>query len=136
MDNLHKTPISVINEFYSAFERGDAETALATLSSDIRWMEAEDFPYADQNPYLGIEQVRSMFGRVIADWDDLAIHIHEILPIGEDKVIVEGRYAGKFRATGKVMDCQMAHIWTVKNGKSTCFQQYANTAHVRDTINP
>ena len=45
-----------------------------------------------------------------------------------NSVIVEVRYTGTVKATGKSVDAQACHIWDVKDGKVTRFQQYVDTA--------
>ena len=37
------------------------------------------------------------------------------------------RYDAKHKATGKKIDSQTAHLWTLKDGKITAFQQYTDT---------
>lgn len=51
-----------------------------------------------------------------------------------DSVIVEGRYSGTYKATGKSKDAQVCHVWDVKDGKVTRFQQYADTAKLQDVM--
>lgn len=46
---------------------------------------------------------------------------------GASVVVVLGRYRGTYRATGKAMDAQMAHVWRVADGKVAGFQQYTDT---------
>ncbi|MEQ1935392.1 MAG: nuclear transport factor 2 family protein, partial [Fimbriimonadaceae bacterium] len=51
-----------------------------------------------------------------------------------DTVIVEARYSGTFKASGKSMDAQVCHVWDVKGGKLTRFQQYVDTAKLWDVM--
>jgi len=44
-----------------------------------------------------------------------------------DSIIVTGRYSGAYKATGKKIDAQFAHFWTLAGGKVTRFQQYTDT---------
>ena len=41
-----------------------------------------------------------------------------------------GRYTGSFKATGHSMNPQVAHIWTVADGKVVRFQQLVDTLAV------
>jgi ketosteroid isomerase-like protein len=49
-------------------------------------------------------------------------------------VIVEARYSGTYKATGKSMDTQVCHVWDIKDGKLTRFQQYVDTAKLHDVM--
>jgi uncharacterized protein len=44
-----------------------------------------------------------------------------------ETVIVTGRYSGAYKATGKKIDAQFAHFWTLADGKVARFQQYTDT---------
>ena len=43
-------------------------------------------------------------------------------------VTVEGRYRGSFKASGRPLDAQFCHVWTVRDGKVATFRQYVDTA--------
>jgi ketosteroid isomerase-like protein len=38
------------------------------------------------------------------------------------------------QATGKSMNPQVCHVWSVSNGKLTKFQQYVDTAQLQDVM--
>ena len=42
-------------------------------------------------------------------------------------MIVTGRYSGAYKATGRKIDAQFAHFWTLADGEVTRFQQYTDT---------
>jgi ketosteroid isomerase-like protein len=42
-------------------------------------------------------------------------------------VLVEARYTGTAKATGKPIDAQVAHVWDLRDGKAVRFQQYTDT---------
>jgi hypothetical protein len=97
------------------------------MSPDIVWNEAENFPYADGNPYCGPEAILAgVFARIGEEWDGFAVAVDEILDAG-DTVVALGRYHGTCKATGKAMDAQLAHVWRVADGKAVAFQQYTDT---------
>lgn len=71
--------------------------------------------------------------RLGAEWDGFSVHpksFHE----ADGSVIVEARYSGTYKATGKSMDTQVCHVWDVKNGQVTRFQQYVDTANLQDVM--
>lgn len=128
--------VEVVKGIYGAFSRGDIGAVVAAMAPDMVWNEAENFPYADRNPYVGPEAiVQGVFMRLGADWEGFAVAIDELLDAG-DKVVVLGRYKGTCRRTGKVVDAQIAHVWTVRNGNVVGFQQYADTLQVARAMEP
>ena len=129
MDN-----VSVIRGIYDAFGRGDVASVLSAMSPDIEWNEAENFPYADGNPYIGPEAVANgVFARCGSEWDGFAAAIDEILDAGST-IVALGRYTGVYRTTGKPIRAQLAHVWRVEGGKAIAFQQYVDTLQVAEAI--
>lgn len=122
--------LTLIRNLYAAFASGDVPAVLAKLSPDIVWNEAENFPYADGNPYRGPDAVvAGVFARLGSEWDGFAVEEPEFLDAG-DSIVMLGRYGGTFNATGRAMNPQVAHVWRVKNGKAIGFQQYVDTLAV------
>jgi ketosteroid isomerase-like protein len=119
--------VELIRAIYEAFAAGDVPGVLARFAPDIVWNEAENFPYADRSPYVGGDAIVSgVFARLGGEWDGFAAMPEEYLDAG-DTVIVLGRYGGRFKATGKALDAQLAHVWRVRDGKAAAFQQYTDT---------
>jgi ketosteroid isomerase-like protein len=117
----------VVRALYAAFAKGDMPAALATMAPDIVWNEADNYPYADRNPYIGPEAIlHGVFARIGADWEGFSAVSDELID-GGDTIVSLGHYGGVSKATGKPMRAQFAHIFRVKDGKIAAFQQYADT---------
>ena len=100
------------------------------LAPNIEWREADNFIYADGNPYVGPTAVlQGVFLRLATEWDGFAANPAQFFDAGET-VIVTGRYTGAYKATGKSVDAQFVHCWTLRDGKVIRFQQYADTLQV------
>ncbi|MCW5766610.1 MAG: nuclear transport factor 2 family protein [Phycisphaeraceae bacterium] len=124
------SPLQLVRSIYDAFARGDVAAVLGAMSPDIVWTEAEHFPYADGNPYIGPDAVaRGVFARCISEWDGFAVRTDEFLDAG-DTVVVLGRYLGTFKATGRPQNTQFVHVWRIAGGKAVRFQQFADTLGV------
>lgn len=131
---MSKGSVELIQGIYSAFTTGDVPGVLGRMSDGIVWNEADNFPYADRNPYIGPEAVASgVFARCITEWVGFAVVVEEVLDAG-DTVVVTGRYRGTYKATGLAQNTQFVHIWRVAGGKAVRFQQYADTLHVAKVI--
>ncbi|MEQ1817165.1 MAG: nuclear transport factor 2 family protein [Terricaulis sp.] len=119
--------IAPVKALYAAFAKGDIPAALGTMAPDIVWNEAENYPYADLNPHVGPNSVLTgVFARIGADWDGFAAVSDEFIEAG-GTIVSLGHYSGVSKATGKKMRAQFAHVFRVKDGKITGFQQYADT---------
>jgi uncharacterized protein len=119
--------LDLIRAIYAAFAAGDIPGVVSRMAPDMVWNEAENFPYADGNPYEGPDAILTgVFARLGAEWDGFAAVPEEFLDAG-DAVVVLGRYRGACRATGRALDAQFAHVWRVRDGAAAQFQQYTDT---------
>ncbi|MDB5680612.1 MAG: hypothetical protein JWO16_417 [Sphingomonas bacterium] len=122
--------VAVIKGIYDAFGAGDVAGVLGAMSPDIVWHEAENFPYADRNPYVGPQAVaEGVFGRCIGEWDGFNVQMTDLID-GGDRVVALGRYGGAYKTSGGAMNPQAVHVWTLKDGKAIAFQQYIDTLAV------
>ena len=119
--------VQIIRSIYDAFEKGDVPTVLAQMHQSIEWKEAENFIYADRNPYIGPQAVLDgVFMRLGSDWESFTVTPEEWLDAG-DRVAVLGTYTGTYKATGREVRAQFAHVWSLKESKVVQFQQYTDT---------
>lgn len=122
------TNADVIKSLYDAFARGVVPAVLGSFDPQIEWNEADGVRYAERNPYRGPMAVaEGVFGRIIAEVDQFAA-VPAAFVDGGDRVVVEGRYKGKVKATGTALDAQFAHVYTLSGGRIVRFQQYTDTA--------
>jgi ketosteroid isomerase-like protein len=47
---------------------------------------------------------------------------------------VLGKYSGKYKATGKSMQANFAHVWKMQDGKAAQFIQYVDTLLVHRAV--
>jgi ketosteroid isomerase-like protein len=118
-----------MQDLYEAFGRGDVPAVLAAFDASIAWREAESNPYSPGGEaWIGPEAVlQNLFVKLGEEWDGFAVHPETFHDAG-DTVVVEGRYTGTCKATGKPLDAQLCHVWTIHDGKVAKFQQYTDTA--------
>src|SRR3954453_14002433 len=107
---------------------------LAALAPDAAWTEAEGFPYA--GPYVGPDALMSgVFRRLAAEWTGYRADVHTYL---EDagRAAAFGVYSGTYKATGKTMRANFAHLYLLKDGKIASMTQYVDTAMVQKALEP
>lgn len=127
-------PLDLVRGLYAAFAAGDVPAFLAALAPGVHWCEAEGFPLADRNPYVGQEAiVQGVFARLGEHWLDFRVEPAEFVGSGE-VVTMFGRYRATARATGKPLDVQVAHTFWVADGKVVRFQQMCDTAAVAASL--
>ncbi|WP_371194380.1 nuclear transport factor 2 family protein [Glaciecola sp. SC05] len=124
------TNLAIIEQLYQDFATGNVPGVIANMHESMVWNEAENFPYADGNPYIGPQAVvEGVFARCLTDWEGFAAHMTTLFDAG-DHIIATGRYAGKNKNSGLEMNPQAVHVWTLENGKIVKFQQHIDTLNV------
>jgi len=125
---------NTVRGMYEAFGRGDIPSVLAALDPEVEWREAENFIYAEGNPYVGPEAVlEGVFMRLGSEWDGFTVSPKEVLDAG-DTVIGHGYYSGTYRKSGKHVRAQFAHFFSFRDGKVIKFQQYTDTAQFLQAV--
>jgi len=126
--------VETIQGLYEAFEKGDIPKVLGQMEQTIEWNQAENFIYADRNPYVGPQAVlEGVFMRFAADWESFTVTPEEWLDAG-NRVVVLGSYSGTHKATRNSVRAQFAHIWSVKQGRVVRFQQYTDTKQFAEAV--
>ena len=119
--------VDVVKGIYEAFGRGDVGAVLGAFDAAIDWREADNFLYADGNPYIGPQAVaQGVFQRIVTDAEGFNLAVENVID-GGDTIVAQGRYRGTMKKTGTPVDAQFAHVWHVRDGKVVRFQQYTDT---------
>ena len=123
--------MEIVKAIYEAFSARDYEGVMSHFAEDFVWNAAENSPLADQSPYHGVPAIRAgVFERIDAGFEKLIVVPDEIFSADGGRVAVLGYYHGKFRGSDDEFKTQVAHIWTVEDGRATRFQQYLDTLKV------
>jgi ketosteroid isomerase-like protein len=126
--------VQLIRGLYEAFARGNTHAVIEAMDRNIVWNEAENFIYAEGNPYQGPQAIlNGVFMRLATEWDGFSVTANELLDAG-DRVIALGFYSGICKATSKAVRAQMAHDWTIRDDKVIRFQQYTDTRQWADAV--
>lgn len=127
--------VAVIDNLYKAFAAGDVPSVLGGMDVNIVWNEAEGNTYADGNPYVGPDAVlNGVFARVIGDHEYFTLNDINLHEMSNNQVLATLRYDAKNKVTGKTYNAQVAHLWTLKDGKAIAFQQYVDTKKLNDAL--
>ena len=125
-------PADVVRRQYLASARGDLEALRATLADDVEWTEMAGFPLA--GTYRTPAGVTANVMEVLArDWNDWVAHDDTYVADGEN-VVVLARYTATNKATDRDINVRVAHHFVVRGGLIVRFEQFVDTALVRDVM--
>jgi len=120
------TPTDCARRFYDAVARGDVPSVLDSLHPQLRWTEADGFPYFSGTWTSPQEVVEKLLVPLMRDWDGFAAAPQEFLA-QDDVVVTFGVYSGTNKATGKAMRAPFAHRWEVRDGRLARFDMFTDT---------
>ncbi|PHK97297.1 ketosteroid isomerase [Neolewinella marina] len=133
LDKLETGNVALVQSVYDAFAAGDIPTVLSALDAQVVWQEAEGNALADGNPYVGPDAVlNGVFARLGAEHDYFRVKDIELHPMAHNRVLATLRYDARRKGSGKLIDAQAAHLWTLRDGKVTAFQQYVDTRQLAE----
>ncbi|MFO0693709.1 MAG: nuclear transport factor 2 family protein [Polyangiales bacterium] len=132
MTDSHASPADVVRRQYLASARGDFSALRATLAPDVEWTEMAGFPLAGtyRTPEGVTTHVMEALGR---EWDEWIAHDDRYVVDGED-VVVLARYTARHKRTGKSLAVRVAHHFVVRGGLIARFEQFVDTALVREAM--
>ncbi|MEZ4837789.1 ester cyclase [Flavobacterium sp.] len=126
--------VTTIDNLYKAFTRGDVPAVLGAMDANIVWYEAEGNKFADGNPYKGPEAIlNGVFARVLAEHEYFNLDKIQLHEMANNKVLATLRYKAKHK-NGNEYNAQVAHFWTLKEGKIIAFQQFVDTKKLDDAM--
>lgn len=124
----------LIKTIYALFNDRRYDDIIPHFADDMTWIAADSSPLADESPYHGPAGIRErVFGRIEAGFEKLTVRIDEIFA-ADDRVVVLGYYVGRMRGKDTDSETQLAHIWTVRDGKAVKFQQYVDTYRIAESF--
>ncbi|OWW21064.1 nuclear transport factor 2 family protein [Noviherbaspirillum denitrificans] len=126
--------VETVRGLYDAFSRGDVPAVLDRMDDSVEWVEADNFPYADRNPYVGPKAIlEGVFMRLGHDWADFSVSPQQVID-AENNVVVLGMHHGRYKETGKELHAQFAHVWSLRDGRVVRFQEYTDTKQFADVV--
>ena len=130
IESSGSSPADVVRRQYLASAAGDLAALRETLAPDVEWTEMAGFPLAGtyRTPDGVTTNVMEALGR---EWDEWTAHDDTYDADGEH-VVVLARYTATHRLTGKALDCRVAHHFVVRAGRIVRFEQFVDSARVRD----
>jgi ketosteroid isomerase-like protein len=124
--------LELIRTTYEGSSEDNGRALLAALAPDAEWTEAEGFPYA--GTYVGPDAILAgVFRRLASEWIGYRAEVNSYLEDG-DRVAAFGVYSGTYKATGKSMRADFAHLYLLKDGKITRMRQYVDTHLVQQAL--
>ncbi|HVV88763.1 MAG TPA: nuclear transport factor 2 family protein [Kofleriaceae bacterium] len=124
------SPLALIESIYAAFGRGDVATILGHTTADAVYDFAGGSPAVPwHGPWRGHDGVTTFFTR-LGETVEFETFTPLAFAAGGDAVAVRLHLRYRIRATGRVVDEQQVHWWTLRGGKVAALRHFEDTAQV------
>lgn len=124
-----------VGGLFASFADGGNEFTFEYFDQDFVWNTAHNGWHFKGSPFQGIQATWDNVFLVGAGRDlDAAsyrVEPYAVFDAGPDTVIVLAHYCGNSVRDGEPHRIQVAHVWTLKNGRIKQFRQYTDTYHMR-----
>ncbi len=125
MDSIQNKQL--VMHAYELYGKGDIKGVLEQCADDVCWTSAdiEQVPFA--GTFNGQYEVGEFFSHLANNVDTIHFTPRDFIAEG-DKVVVTGNARWHVKSTGADFGSEWVHIFTVKDGKVTKFEQFTDTA--------
>src|SRR5688572_3467088 len=104
--------LEIVGRGYEAFMRGDVDALLGLFDDDIEWVSPGPPELPTSGMRRGKQQVAEFFQAVNEVFEIQRFEPDAFIAEG-DRVVVLGSDTTRVRATGKIIDGDWAHVFTV-----------------------
>ena len=119
--------VKVVQDCYSKFGAGDVAGILADCAEDVSWETPEIENATFGGKRRGHAEVSEFFAGMDAAEETTKFEPKEFIAQG-DRVVALGTYAATIRETGRSYESDWVHVFTVKDGKITSFNEFFDNA--------
>ena len=118
--------VLAVRRLYEAFEHGNDEALLETLSAEVEWYVPDVLPFG--GTYHGVEQVRDYLDSLSSFVGRGTLDTVRMIDAG-DHVVVLGHWSSR-TADGEAFESRFANIFEVRDGKIVRLDSHLDTARV------
>jgi ketosteroid isomerase-like protein len=118
--------VDIVRGGYAHFEAtGDVDADI--LAPDFVWDMSHFRGWPEEQFYDGVEGTRAFLRAWTEPWDEWELELDSVHEAGE-QVVAIARQRGRSRATGMVVEMSFGQLWTLRDGKETRMEMYADAS--------
>ena len=119
------TPLEIVEEFISALERKDIDSAISLLADDC------EYANVPMGKMFGSENVREFLGPMIENCSSVDWPVHRSSSSGN---LVFNERLDRFEMGGNWIEIPVCGVWEVIDEKITLWRDYFDLATYRDQL--
>ena len=131
----HSAALTLVQEVFAAFGRGDVPAILERLTDDVVW----DVTGPPRTSYAGLRRGRDAaldFFRVLGQTVDVQRFEPREFIVQGDTVVVLGQETLRVKSTGAIAENRWVMVFTCRDGHIAQFREFDDTAAVAAAFAP
>jgi 2-(1,2-epoxy-1,2-dihydrophenyl)acetyl-CoA isomerase len=130
------SPADLARALYAALAAGDREQLDTLLHPEFTGRTAEGMPFGIGGDHDTPAAMRRNGWGAIARHFEARAEPEKFLDLADGRLLVTGRYRGRGKQGGAVLDAAFAHLIAVDQGQIKSLEQYTDTARWHDAASP
>lgn len=123
-------PLEIVKRAYAVLATHDVPAYFALLNPAVEVHQTDQLPWGgEHHGYSGVKEFVGTMQPLI----DSQVDITAFIEAG-DTVCAIGHTRGTARQTQQPFDCQLVHVWTVRNGLITRLEVYIDTPAMQQAL--
>jgi ketosteroid isomerase-like protein len=110
-----RSVLDLVQSGLAALNSGDLEAIYSVVADDVVAVVPEGF--ANAGSYEGVEGFRKMMGQWLEVWEGFRAEPLELIPVGEDTVVVSVRQTGTGQGSGVAVEAHFAYLFRARDGQ-------------------
>src|SRR6266702_4722953 len=115
--------VEIVRALYEAWNRDDFEAWLSLIDPDVEWLQGIERPFGS-NVLHGHEGACELWNLWRTEFDGLRIEVDEIRDLGGERVLLLGRGRAHGRASGLMIESELAQLMTLRDGNLVRSEDY------------
>jgi ketosteroid isomerase-like protein len=110
--------VELFRQGLEAWQRDDFDSWLATLDLAIEWQTGlERLVEGTESFYRGHDGMRRLWNGYRSQFEDFEVEAHEFRDLGDDRVVLLGRFRWRGPASGIATESPLGMVVTMRGGK-------------------
>jgi ketosteroid isomerase-like protein len=115
--------IDTLRAAYAAFNRGDIDSAVASLDAEIEWSEPQEFPAG--GTYHGREGAKRYLTESRAAWAEVSSEPERFIVAG-NRIVIFVHARVRPNSNSAFQEVNLADVYTFRNGKAIQMRAFAD----------
>jgi ketosteroid isomerase-like protein len=129
---MSREKVELVQRVYELFERRDIEGTLGLVTNDFELRLPDLYPEGPET-YLGRDGMQRWLSMIQDIWGEWRFELERLID-ADEQVVALVRIVAEGGASGVPVDREVAHVWSVRDGKASTASVYLDRAEALEAV--